>query len=162
MPKVICEYCHSELPVNHRWAEERDLKKILQLLGGLPKAGTKEYIRNFLVIENGEEIIACMGFEIHNKEYAVLRSLKVKRGFRRQHVATTLFTEILAGLKKKKITAAVGFTLTSKMNNMIRKFNAIKVSRKHALAHLDRSQPSELFDDHLSKKCQAWLFPIKN
>lgn len=160
MNRLVCASCNSKLHINFRWTKEGDLKKILQLLGGLPKAGTKEYVNNFLVAECNGQIIACMGFEIHNKEYAVLRSLKVKKGFRRQGVATALFSKILHVLREQEVSYGIGFTLTKKMVNMVAKFNAIKISRKHALSHLDKSQPSELFDDHLSDKCQAWLFPI--
>lgn len=158
--QVICEPCGSQLSLKLRWAGQRDLKEILHLLGGLPKAGTKENINNFLVAKCNGNIIACMGFEIHHNKCAVLRSLKVKKGFRRQRIATMLFTEILQELAKRKISIGVGFTLTTKLANMVRKFGAIKISRKHALDHLDKSQPSELFDDHLSKRCEAWLFTI--
>ncbi len=160
----ICPQCGSILEILYRWSKESDLKEIKKLLGKLPKNGIELYINSFIVTLGNGKIVGCMGSEIHyvkNDKYAVLRSLKVKREFRRKHIATNMFSIILNNLRERdNADAAICFTLSSKMANLVRKFSAVKISKKHAYDHIDKIQPSEASDPRLSKNCQAWLIPI--
>jgi len=157
---VVCSECRSRKSVTYRWGEEKDCKEVLRLLGGLPKAGTRENISNFLLAETNGVIVGCMGFEIHCGRDALLRSLKVKGAFRRQYMARTLFSRILNKLRRKGISRIYALTLREKTKGLMNYFGAQLVAMKEVKAALDPSQPSEFFDDKLDKKCKAWQIDI--
>ena len=91
-----------------------DLPQILALLEEceLPTEGLATHLSTTLVARKGRKIVGCSGLEIYQQS-ALLRSVAVKRAFRRQGLATNLVKRMLALAKHHKVTSVYLLTTTA-------------------------------------------------
>ena len=111
-----------------REARKLDLKAICELLesSGLPSPGVAEHLDSFLVMENAECIIGCIGLELYG-EYALLRSLAVKKIYRGIGLGIRLYDATLQKAERRGVKRLV--LLTETAEGFFRKLGFEVVSR---------------------------------
>lgn len=81
----------------YRQATDLDLKDIISLLDNnkLPSNDCNEHIKNFIVIENNNEIIGAGGLEVYD-DIGLVRSIVVDQQYRSNGIAKKLYKLIEA------------------------------------------------------------------
>ena len=111
--------CNTQL-VMFDFAEPTDERQIRTLLSNssLPFQDIQEHISHFITARNEEELIGCIGLEVHGK-YGLLRSLAVVENYRGNGIGNILFNRLVEhagrlGLQEVYLltTTAAGFFST--------------------------------------------------
>jgi amino-acid N-acetyltransferase len=99
-------------------ATEKDIQGILDLVNSepgylLPRTyeEIKESITNFVVIKEGEEVVACASFEDYATKIAEIRSVIVREKYRGKGYGDMMIRELLKRAKPKQEI----FVVTSKV-----------------------------------------------
>lgn len=81
--------------MNHRQATNADLQEVIELLNSseLPSNDCADHIRNFIVIEEDNQIIGVGGFEIYGV-VALVRSIAVKPMYRGKGIAGYIYQSL--------------------------------------------------------------------
>jgi len=105
-----------------------DLLEIFALLEecNLPKEGLAPHISTTLVAREGIEIVGCSGLELY-QEVALLRSVAVKPGFRKQGLALRLTRAALDLAKEHHVTNV--YLLTETASTFFSKLGFLQIPR---------------------------------
>lgn len=115
-----------------------DLPEIFALLEecNLPKEGLAPHISTTLVARNGIEIVGCSALELY-QEFALLRSVAVKPGFRKQGLALRLTRAALDLAKEHQVTNV--YLLTETASTFFSKLGFLQVPRSDVPENIKRS-----------------------
>jgi len=125
-----------------RWsiaaAGTKDLPAIFALLeeGDLPKEGLATHISTTLVAQKGTEIVGCAALELY-QELALLRSVAVKRTFRKQGIGLTLTSAACDLAKEYKVTDM--YLLTDTAGVFFSKQGFVEIPRSDAPEKIKRT-----------------------
>jgi amino-acid N-acetyltransferase len=97
-----------------QFASSKNLLELQELLksADLPYKDIEEHIHNFVLIKEGQDLIGCIGLEIHG-EIALLRSLAVAENHRKKGWGHILTKEILKHSRQKQIQKVFLLTTTA-------------------------------------------------
>ena len=115
-----------------------DLLEIFALLEecNLPKEGLAPYISTTLVARKGIEIVGCSALELY-QEFALLRSVAVKPGFRKQGLALRLTRAALDLAKEHHVTNV--YLLTETASTFFSKLGFLQIPRSNVPENIKRS-----------------------
>ena len=115
-----------------------DLLEIFALLEecNLPKEGLAPHISTTLVAREGIEIVGCSGLELY-QEFALLRSVAVKPGFRKQGLALRLTRAALDLAKEHHVTNV--YLLTETASTFFSKLGFLQIPRSDVPENVKRS-----------------------
>ena len=125
-----------------RWsiaaAGTKDLPAIFALLeeGDLPKEGLATHISTTLVAQKGTEIVGCAALEVY-QELALLRSVAVKRAFRKQGIGLTLTSAACDLAWEYKVTDV--YLLTDTAGVFFSKQGFVQIPRSNAPEKIKRT-----------------------
>ena len=105
------------------------LKEIIALLrsNDLLIDGVAENIDNFLVLQEGKEVVGCIGVEIYGDD-GLLRSAAVRRDRQGQGLGSILANDLIGFAKRLKLKRL--YLLTATAARFFSKFGFIEVSRQ--------------------------------
>ena len=120
-------------------AKVYDLPEIFSLLrdNELAFDGIAKDLRDFLVIKEGGEIIACAGFEIHGKA-GLLRSVAVKKERQGQGLGRVLINRLLDTVRKRGIKRI--YLLTETAHHFFSKLGFQQIERNAVDLALQQSE----------------------
>lgn len=97
-----------------QFASSKNLLELQELLksADLPNEDIEEHIHNFVLIREGQDLIGCIGLEIHG-EIALLRSLAVAENHQNKGWGHILTKEILKYSTQKQIQKVFLLTTTA-------------------------------------------------
>lgn len=116
-----------------RSEEESAVKDLLETCRLPSRDLTAEMLRHFLVARKGERVIGVIGLEIHGQN-ALLRSLAVAEGFRRQRIAARLTDYIIRYAHSHDINTI--YLLTTSARDFFRKKGFREMNRSQAPADI--------------------------
>lgn len=113
-----------------RKASNADFNSVASLLqsASLPLDGVAEHFQNFLVAENGNEIVGAIGLEIYG-ETALLRSAVVHPSHQKKGLGTRLYDELLELAKSNNVHRLILLTNTAQTFFSARGFRKIDATR---------------------------------
>jgi amino-acid N-acetyltransferase len=122
-----------------RAARPEELTKILQLLeqSELPGAGVQEHLSNFLVVEDGHDLVGTAGLEIYER-VGLLRSVAVKPDIRSRGLGARLVEAVLNLARKKDLEVVYLLTVTA--DKYFPKFGFETISRDELDPRLSASE----------------------
>lgn len=99
-----------------REARTSDLEAIYQLLdsAGLPVMGVEDHRSNFIVLDDGDAVVGCVGLELYGDE-ALLRSLAVKEPYRNRGNGVRLYDAVVAKAKSQHVRSLILLTETAEV-----------------------------------------------
>ena len=115
-----------------------DLPEIFALLEecNLPKEGLAPHISTTLVARKGIEIVGCSALELY-QEFALLRSVAVKPGFRKQGLALRLTRTAFDLAKEHQVTNV--YLLTETASTFFSQLGFLQVPRSDVPEKVKRS-----------------------
>jgi amino-acid N-acetyltransferase len=126
--------CNTQL-VMFDFAEPTDERQIRTLLfnSSLPFQDIQEHISHFITARNEDELIGCIGLEVHGK-YGLLRSLAVVENYRGNGIGEILCKRLLEYAQQRSVQEVYLLTTT-----------AADFFRKRGFSNVDRSDaPGEI------------------
>lgn len=116
---------------NIRRAEEKDLERALSLLEevDLPIDGVEDHFHNFVVGEEGGQLIGCAGIEIYDDK-GLIRSVAVDPSFQGRGLGQKLVDSIHILAVEKKLKEI--YLLTETAEKFFSKLNYIVIPREEA------------------------------
>jgi amino-acid N-acetyltransferase len=131
--------------ISFRTANDSDLEVVLQLLAlvGLPSEGVEQFLNNFVIAEDGDDIVGCAGFERY-EAVGLLRSVAIRPDKQGSGLGSKLVEHILGNATKIGIEEVVLLTTTAKPFFV----------RRHGFTITSR----ESYDDRL-KESPEWTLP---
>ena len=124
--------------MNIRTAKQNDCAEIVRLLmaDALPVEGVDDNLDNFLLLEEGDEIIGCVGLEFYDK-VGLLRSLAVTQNRRGNGYGKRLTEAVLNLAGNKNIETL--YLLTETAEKFFEKFGFSPIHREHAGSAIKQS-----------------------
>jgi N-acetylglutamate synthase-like GNAT family acetyltransferase len=125
--------------IEFRTAAQEDLAAVEALLvaAGLPTAGVRDCIGDFIVAESGGRLVGAIGVEVHGR-YGLLRSAVVARDVQGTGVGRSLVERLIAGASRRGLHAL--YLLTETAEDWFPRFGFERVSRASVPAELMASE----------------------
>jgi amino-acid N-acetyltransferase len=96
-----------------RKARESDVPAIKKLVRANPRQLVQSYIPAtvcFYVAEEEGVVVGCCALEVYSKKIAEIRTLAIKKVFRRQGIATALIKKCVAEARRKGVKEVLAIT----------------------------------------------------
>ena len=137
-------------------AGTKDLPAIFALLeeSDLPKEGLAAHLSTTLVAQKGTEIVGCAALELY-QELALLRSVAVKRAFRKQGVGLALTSAAFDLAREYKVTDV--YLLTDTAGVFFSRQGFVEIPRSDAPERIKRTIE---FTSLCPETCMVMMKPL--